>query len=212
MRLVNYSNRTRHWLPIAMLLGSMTAGTTVAAESPCATAEQAQQVQAFYRESPGTMPVIAARRLGMPETVVVSGLPAEQWASAPGSAFAEVWTAMTRWGEVTFLIMKGGNVFEIKSAVGVGTPSQTSQYYNIEYKHPLRGHLRPDLYDAIYAIAIPGKEGVLARGIVVYDASGDAVFGAFVSGEGAPPPASEIAKFDEVMALVRSKPSVCPRA
>jgi len=205
------SSRAWHRVLTAILIATAAAGTAIAAESPCATAEQAQQVQAFYRENPGTMPVIAARRLGMPETVVVSGLPAEQWASAPGSAFAEIWTAMTGWGEVTFLIMKGSNVFEIKSAVGAGTPSKTSQYYNIEYKHPLRGHLRPDLYDAIYAIAIPGKEGVPARGIITYDASGDAVFGAFVSGEGPPPPASEIAKFDEVMALVRSKPPVCPR-
>jgi hypothetical protein len=45
--------------------------------------------------------------------------------------------------------------------------------------------------------------------VLVYDDQGASVFGAFISGEGPPPPASELAKFDEVMKLVRSKRQVC---
>lgn len=40
----------------------------------CATDAQAEQVWAFYAERPGTQPVIAARRLGLPEALVLSAL------------------------------------------------------------------------------------------------------------------------------------------
>lgn len=155
------------------------------------------------------MPVMASRKLKLPEAVVVSGLPAEQAASAPGKDFAEIWGAMTSWKEATFLIMKGPNVFEVQSGVGKITHSKTSAYTNIEYVHPLRGHIRPDLYESIYAVSLPGKDGKVARGILFYDADGTSVFGAFMSGEAATPPASELAKFDEVMKLVRTKAPVC---
>ncbi|MCS6948056.1 MAG: hypothetical protein NZM12_10610 [Steroidobacteraceae bacterium] len=178
----------------------------------CATSAEAQRVVEFYRTHPGTMPAIAARRLALPEARVVSSLPAAQAASASGRHFAEVWNAMTRWRRATFLIMKGANVFEVESGVAPIKPSKTSQYHNIEYTQPLRGHLRPDQYTAIYAIAIPGKDGAVARGVLFFDDSGESVFGAFVSGEGEPPAAEEIAKFDAVMQLVRSKGPVCAAA
>ncbi|HKZ73336.1 MAG TPA: ChuX/HutX family heme-like substrate-binding protein [Steroidobacteraceae bacterium] len=179
------------------------------AQEMCATPAQAQRIQAFYEANPGTMPVIAARRLDLPEAVVVSGLPAPQAVSAPGTAFAHVWSAMTRWNEAVFLITKGANVFEILSPIAPGAPSTRSDYYNIEYKHPFRGHLRPDQYVSLYAISMPGKETTRVRGVLFYGADGASVFGAFISGEGPEPPQAELAKFDAVMAVVRSKPAVC---
>lgn len=196
---------------LVVALGSALAAEPALADPFCATPEQAQQVRDFYRDKPGTMPAIAAVRLKMPEASVVSALPAEQAASVPGKQFAEVWEAMTRWKEATFLVMKGPNVFEILSGIGKAERSKTSDYTNIEYVHPLRGHLRPDLYESIYAVALPGKEGAVARGVIFYDAQGASVFGAFMSGDTSPP-ASELVKFDEVMKLVRSGSPVCARA
>lgn len=188
----------------AISLSNATAG------DHCATAEQSAKIQAFYAENPGTMPVIVARRLGLPEAIVVSGLAGDQAASAPGSAFAEVWSAMNTWRDATFLIMKGATVFEIKSGVGQGKPSETSDYFNIEYKHPLRGHLRPDQYASIYAIQMPGEtDEETNRGVIIYDDNGDSVFGVFFSGDGPDPAPIEIKKFDAVMAVVKAKPSVC---
>lgn len=105
--------------------------------------------------------------------------------------------------------MKGANVFEVFSPVAPGAPSTRSDYYNIEYSHPLRGHLRPDLYTSIYAVAIPTQEDAAFRGVIFYDPDGESVFGAFLSGEALKPPASELAKFDAVIAFIRSKPAVC---
>ena len=106
--------------------------------------------------------------------------------------------------------MKGQNVFEILSGVSEGAPSTRSDFFNIEYENPVRGHLRPDLYSAIYAVAIPGEDDAVARGVLFYDADGSLVFGVFVSGESLAPSADALAQFDAAMALVRAQPTVCP--
>ena len=195
---------------LAMALAATGFDTAALAESQCATPDQARQVQAYYKDNPAAMPVIAARKLSLPETVIVSGLPASQAAGTSGSAFADVWAAMTQWKQAIFLITKGENVFEVVSGIAPATPSKTSKYSNIAYDHPLRGHLRPDLYASIYAFVMPRPGGETARGILFYDDSGASVFGAFISGEGPTPPPSEIAKFDELMAMIRARPAACP--
>lgn len=192
---------------VLALCGAL-AAEQAAADSLCATPQQTQQIREFYRNNAMTMPVIASRKLELPEALVVSGLPPEQAVSAPGKDFAEIWGAMTQWKEAVFLIMKGPNVFEVLSGIGKAERSKTSAYTNVEYVHPLRGHLRPDLYESIYAVSLPGKDGEAARGILFYDAQGASVFGAFMSGD-ISPPASELAKFDEVMKLMRTKSPVC---
>ncbi len=193
----------------AAALGAFLGAAPVAAHEMCASAEQAGQIQSFYDENPGTMPAIAARKLGLTEEVVASGLPEGFMTSTSADSFVEVWDAMNEWGPVTFLIMKGMNVFEIASAIGKGVPSAVSDYYNIKYEQPLRGHLRPDLYKSIYAVALPGKDDVMVRGVLFYDDAGASVFGAFMSGDGPAPAENEIAKFDAVMAMIGDKPSAC---
>lgn len=203
-----HSLQSRLATSLVLALGGALASQQAAANSFCATPQQTQQIREFYRNNAMTMPVIASRKLELSEAVVASGLPPEQAASAPAKDFAEIWEAMMRWKEATFLIMKGPNVFEVLSGIGKIERSKTSAYTNIEYVHPMRGHLRPDLYESIYAVSLPGKDGEAARGILFYDAQGASVFGVFMSGD-ISPPASELAKFDEVMKLVRSKTPVC---
>lgn len=203
----------KYWsvLRVAMLTLSIAApGAAVYAQSTCATPEQANKIQAFYKDKPGTMPVIAARQLDLPEAVVASGLGSEQVAATTGAAFDDVWDAMTQWKQAIFLITKGPNVFEVVSPVAAATASITSQYTNIAYDHPLRGHLRPDLYTSIYAVSLPGKDGAMVRGVLFYDASGASVFGAFISGEGPAPTRTDLKNFGALMALIRSRPPVCP--
>lgn len=180
------------------------------AAGPCATPEQLRRIQEFYAANPATIPVIAAQRLGLPDAVVVSGLAAGQSVSASGSAFAEVWAAMTGWRQANFLIMKGRNVFEILSGVGPGKPSERSDYFNIAYEQPLRGHLRPDLYASVYAIDLPNGEETPIRGVLFFDEDAALVFGAFISGESLDPPPAEMQKFETVWQLIRDMPSVCP--
>jgi putative heme iron utilization protein len=203
--------RTSSLAALSVALGIAGSGPTALAESLCATPEQAQRIQAFYRENPSTMPVIAARRLALPEALVTSGLPPEQVAGTAGAAFSDVWAAMTRWTQAQFLIMKGENVFEVLSPIAPATPSKTSKYTNLAYEHPLRGHLRPDLYASVYAITMPGRKDKATRGVLFYDPSGESVFGVFMSGESMPEPAAEdVANFDALMKDLRNRSPVCP--
>ncbi len=113
---------------------------------------------------------------------------------------------MNTWAPVTFLIMKGANVFEIASGVGPGKASETSDYFNVAYEQPLRGHLHPDLYASITAVALPAEGDTVSRGILFYDQDGASVFGAFMTGEGGD---AEIAKFDAVVELITARAPVC---
>ena len=189
------------------LAGVMASGAVLAADL-CATDQEREQVRAFLADNPGAVPFSAARRLGLAEAKVASALPAEQAVSASGSAFAEVWAALSGVSEALFLITKGNSVFEVMSGVSPGAPSTRSQYFNIEYKEPVRGHLRPDEYAAIYAVDLGSGEGKV-QGVLFYDGQGEPVFGVFVSGEGLVTAPENKARFASVKALIAAKPSVC---
>ena len=189
------------------LAGVMASGAVLAADL-CATDQEREQVRAFLADNPGAVPFSAARRLGLAEAKVASALPAERAVSASGSAFAEVWAALSGVSEALFLITKGNSVFEVMSGVSPGAPSTRSQYFNIEYKEPVRGHLRPDEYAAIYAVDLGSGEGKV-QGVLFYDGQGEPVFGVFVSGEGLVTAAENKARFASVKALIAAKPSVC---
>ena len=182
----------------------------VAAEPMCASAEQAQLVRDFYAKKPGASPVVAARQLKLPEALLGSGLPADQFAATDGKGFDQVWAALTTWEKAIVIITKGADVFEVFSPISAGETSSEDTRFNLTHDNPLAGHLRPDLYASIYAYAIPGKKGAVTRGVFFYDQSGMSVFGVMMSGKGPPPAATEVAKFQELLNMIRSLTPVCP--
>ncbi len=185
------------------------AGPAAAGEF-CASPDERDAVNEFYAASPGAQPAIVAARTGLSEAIVLSALDKSLATSAPGEVFPKVWAMMEQWEQATFLIMKGGTAFEILSGIGPGKPSTRSQYFNIEYVEPLRGHLRPDEYAAIYAVAIPQEEGVVNRGVIFLDGDGYSVFAAFISGDSMATTPAEIAKFEQVMGMLAKQPDICP--
>ncbi len=198
------------FLSITLALAGVMVSGAVQAADICATEQEREQVRVFFDENPGALPFTAARRLGIREAKVVAALSAEQAVSAPGSAFAEVWAPLSKVSQATFLITKGNNVFEVLSGVSPGAPSTRSKYFNIEYTKPLRGHLRPDEYAAIYAIDLETGDGEgRVQGVLFYDGEGELVFGVFVSGEALAVTAENKAHFASVKALIAAKPSVC---
>ncbi|MEE2821414.1 MAG: ChuX/HutX family heme-like substrate-binding protein [Acidobacteriota bacterium] len=183
------------------------------AENSCASSEQQQIIQNFFAENPNVMPVMAARALKMPEAIVASSYSPDYMASTTGNAFPDVWMAMSNLEKVTVLITKDDDVFEISSGIGLGAFSDTSPRYNLNHDYPFSGHLRPDLYSSIYAIAIPYPqygEGKVGRGIFFYKSNGEAAFGILVSGRGPSPSSEQIDQFDEIMAMIEARPSACP--
>lgn len=159
------------------------------------------------------MPLAAvAAQVGMSEALVASALPPGQAHGIAPGHFAAVWKSLERWDNAVALVMHGPDVIEIEGPVGIGKPSTRSKFFNLERRGGgIAGHLRPDLYSAIYALDIPGKDGGGLFGVSFHDASGAAVFSVFLPGEGAPPSAAALQRFKETVALMRAQPAICPR-
>lgn len=197
---------------VAMLVAAPGRSQGTPAASPCASPEQVAAVrEAMLGRPPMPLAPLAAQ-LGMSEALVASALPPEQaHGIAPGN-FATVWKSLERWDNALSLVMHGPDVIEIEGPVGLGAPSTRSKFFNLERRGGgIAGHLRPDLYSAIYALDIPGKDGGGLRGVSFHDAGGAAVFSVFLPGEGAAPSAAALAKFKETLALMRAQPALCPR-
>jgi len=175
--------------------------------APCAAAADVPRVAAVYAAKEVPPPFQAAPQLKLPESAVAGALPATMGVGVDGSHFGDIWTSMTGWGPVVFLIMKGGSVFEVRGPIPTGEPSTKSKYFNLA-PGPLSGHLRPDLVTAIHLLKLPGKEGFM-RGALFYDQKGDNVFGAFVGGEGAQPTAAQLAAFEKTWDMVKAMPQRC---
>ena len=180
-----------------------------AADSPCATAAQVSAVRAAFAKPTPPAPFAAALQLKMPEALVVSALPAEQAYGVAATHFQTVWKSLETWDQAVFVVMKGGNVFETYGKVFAGEPSKRSNFFNLHGEGAgMSGHLRPDLLSSIYVIALPGKDSVM-RGVMFYDAAGEAAFGVYIPGEGAAPPASLVKQFEATAEEIRTLPSIC---
>jgi len=188
------------------------AASSAPAGAVCATPEQIAAVQAAMAGKP-PMPLAAvAAQVGMSEALVASALPPGQAHGIAPGHFAAVWKSLERWDNAVALVMHGPDVIEIEGPVGIGKPSTRSKFFNLERRGGgIAGHLRPDLYSAIYALDIPGKDGGGLFGVSFHDASGAAVFSVFLPGEGAPPSAAALQRFKETVASMRALPGLCPR-
>jgi putative heme iron utilization protein len=200
-------------LIIAIAAALLSAGAAAAADAPmCATPEQAKQIQELYKKG-GMLPQIANRTLQMNEGVIASGLPAGQSFGTSGKNFPAIWNELVGMEGVT-LVMKGGNVYEIRGKIPKGEPSKSSQYFNIDNDVGLSGHLRPDLYSAIYSVAISTRiPGAVSRGIMFIDReTGDTAFmiAPGLVREGTAPPAAVLAQFEKVTATIKALPPACP--
>lgn len=201
-------------LGLAVGLGGSVFGSSSQAEAAatCATPAQVEAVRAALAgKEPGPLGGVAAT-LKLPEVVVASALPSAEAHGVGPEHFTQVWKSLESWDDALTFITKGRDLFEIKGRVGKGEPSQRSKFFNLSREGDgLVGHLRPDLYSAIYALSIPGEKSTL-RGVTFFDQAGEAVFSIYVPGEGgeAPPPAV-VKQFEATAKLMRGLPALCPR-
>lgn len=195
-------------LPALSLPALAAAADAPPVAATCATTTEAARVAALYSKGPAPMPFQAQEELKLPESTIASALPGAVAAGIDGSYFRAVWDSLVRWETAMVMIRKGGNVFEVTTKIVAGEPSKRSKYFNLGHESSFSGHLRPDLVASIYAVALPGREG-LARGVFFYDAAGESVFGVFLPGEGATPSARAIADFENTWNVVKSLPARC---
>ncbi len=191
---------------LACISGSLQAAV------PCAGTAEVEAVRAATAgKEPGPLGGVAAS-LKLPEAMVAAALPAAQSHGVSPEHFQKIWKSLESWDDAVTFITKGRDIFEVKGRVGRGEPSKRSKFFNLSREGDgLMGHLRPDLYSAIYVVSIPGEKSTL-RGVSFFDQAGDSVFSVFVPGEGceAPPPAV-VKQFEATAAMIRGLPSICPR-
>ncbi len=108
---------------------------------------------------------------------VLGLLPDSQASLVPGSAFEDIWGALTGWGEVLFLLHGQNGVFEIRTALPPGTRGRG--YFNIHGDTPLGGHLRADRCAEIWFVdrLFFGKRSCSLQFL---DHDGDVMFKVFV--------------------------------
>jgi putative heme iron utilization protein len=190
-----------------------TAGSAMAADSAvCASPEQAKKVQAAYQEVPGRLPFMVNKTLGLSEAQVASALPTDQAKGVSNAQFAAVWDSLSKWENAVVLILAGGHTIEVYGPIHKGDPSTRSKNFNLSPEGAgMSGHLRPDLVSAIYAVAIPGKDGAKTRGVMFMDGDGKAAFSAFLPSEGAPPTVAQVAQFEATWTAMKAMPSVCAK-
>jgi len=197
----------RHVLAVLVLSGASTG--LLAGPSLCATADQAAKVREAYATPPASPTFMAAGRLGVTEAVVLSALAGKATTGTTGAAFHPVWESLQAWEDATAVVVKGGNVIEVRGRIPAGEPSAKSQFFNLKQEGAgLGGHLRPDLVGAIYAVELQSAQGPM-RGINFVDVAGESLFGVYLP-EGAGDKPELVAGFARTRDLIAGLPRVCP--
>jgi putative heme iron utilization protein len=191
-----------------LVLSSWSAGL-LAGPSLCANAEQAAKVREAYAAPPAPPTFMAASKLALPEAVVLSALAGKGATGTTGAGFEKVWAALQSWDDATVVLLKGGNVVEVRGRIPPGEPSSKSQFFNLKQDGAgLGGHFRPDLMGAIYAVELAGAQGPL-RGVTFVDLAGESLFGVYLP-EGAGERPELVGAFARTRELIAELPRACP--
>jgi putative heme utilization carrier protein HutX len=113
-----------------------------------------QDVEALIRadlaaKPDGVLESIAEAR-SVPLQRVLDCLGPEAAMRVSGDLFETIWSDLTTWGDITFVVNTRDGVFECKGSVPPGTVGRG--YFNIHGDSPIGGHLRMDRCRAIYFI------------------------------------------------------------
>jgi len=124
----------------------------------------------------GVLEAIAEKH-GLSVREVVELLPATAAVVVPGARFEEIWEEIRGWGEVMVLVHGRNGVFEIRTALPLGTLGRG--YFNIHGDVPLGGHLRIDRCVDIVFVDRPFF-GRRSLSVQFFDPDGDTMFKIFV--------------------------------
>lgn len=116
-------------------------------------------VALILEQDPNLLPAAIAERLGVAEFNVVSALPKEMVALAPGVDAQAILEGLVDFGPVTTIVQSFGSIFEVKAPFPRGKMARG--YYNLMgTEGQLHGHLRLDNIKNIALVSKPfmGRE------------------------------------------------------
>jgi heme iron utilization protein len=118
-----------------------------------------------------------AKECGVPSQVVLEALPPEQRIFVAANAFETLWSSLTSWGEVLFIVHTADIVLECVGTLPNG--SFGHGYFNIHGDSPIGGHIRAANCFAIYIVDRP-FHGRRSCSVQFYNGEGEAMFKVFV--------------------------------
>jgi heme iron utilization protein len=124
----------------------------------------------------GVIEAVAAET-GLPTQAVLELTRASERIFIPPSAFEALWTELSSWGDVLFIVHTKDIVCEVVGALPVG--SFGHGYYNIHGDSPIGGHIRAAHCLAIYLVDRP-FHGRRSCSVQFFNGDGEAMFKVFV--------------------------------
>lgn len=122
-----------------------------------AVAQQTQDriaaLQATIAAKPDGILESFAEEHDVPMRVVLNCLPEGQAIFADGARFQDIWSELTAFGPVVFIIHSADGVFETKSSLPPGSFSRG--YFNVHGDGPISGHIKADRCQAICFVDRP---------------------------------------------------------
>lgn len=117
------------------------------------SASKIAEIRAQLEAEPDGVLDDLARRNDVSLRAVLDLLPSGSAKSVSGERFADIWTDLTGWGAVTFIVHTADGVFETRAALPPGSAGRG--YFNIHGDSALGGHIRAERCAAIYFIDRP---------------------------------------------------------
>jgi putative heme utilization carrier protein HutX len=110
-------------------------------------------IRAALAEKPDGVLEAVAESCGATMEEVLAHLGPDQGLRIDGSRFEEIWSELTGWGPVMFIVHTRDGVFEVAGALPPGTPGRG--YFNIHGDSPIGGHLKADRCSSIWLVDRP---------------------------------------------------------
>lgn len=135
-------------------------------------------IRAALAEKPNGILEFIARDLGVPLRSVLAELPEGDVKVIPGERFDDVWTELSGWGDVLFLVHTKDVVAEITGSLPAGTHGHG--YFNIHGDSPIGGHIRASNCAEIVVLDRTPPSGRRSCSVQFFNHDGEAMFKVFV--------------------------------
>jgi heme iron utilization protein len=135
------------------------------------------KIRAALAAKPDGVLEAIARQENVPLRAVLSELPAGEATFIEGTRFDDIWSELSSWGEVLFLIHTKDIVAEIEGSLPAGTHGHG--YFNIHGDSPIGGHIKAENCKEIFLIdrAFHGRRSCSVQ---FFNGEGESMFKVFV--------------------------------
>ena len=135
------------------------------------------KIRAALAAKPDGVLEAIARQENVPLRAVLSELPAGEATFIPGEKFDDVWTELTSWGEILFIVHTKDIVLEAEGSLPAGTHGHG--YFNVHGDSPIGGHIKASNCTEIWLIdrLFHGRRSCSVQ---FFNGEGEAMFKVFV--------------------------------